>query len=45
MTPAPVTYRCPVCNKPLIVGTFTLKPGEYVQALCKWCKRERRFTT
>lgn len=36
-------FHCPECGKPLIIAKLTMQPGEYVQAICKWCRKERRF--
>lgn len=38
-----VEYRCPECGKPLIRANFLLSGGQWVQAMCKWCGKERRF--
>lgn len=36
-------HRCPVCHKKLIQTNVVLLPHEYIQCLCKWCQKERRF--
>ncbi len=42
MTPIPTRpneYRCPACNRRLIVGSFT----GWIEPFCERCKKPRRF--
>lgn len=40
-----VEYHCFKCGKWLMTANFRLQPGQWVQAICKWCgNKERRFT-
>lgn len=39
-----VEYRCPECGRWLVTARSAMTTdGDYVQAHCRTCKRERRF--
>lgn len=42
--PSAKRWTCPVCGRWLITTNVELAKGQFVQAHCPKCKKERRFT-